>query len=70
MNLEVNSDLVTLIPSPILVETKQEKPEVHLKALTFYQQELKKNLPEDIFKRAPSRALFLVSFLYLLHRSF
>ena len=65
MNLEVNSDLVTLIPSPILVETKQEKPEVHLKALTFYQQELKKNLPEDIFKRAPSRALFLVSFLSL-----
>lgn len=36
-----------------------------LKALTFYQQELKKNLPEGIFNRTPARAIYMLSFLAL-----
>lgn len=34
-----------------------------LKALTFYQQELKKVLPEEIFKRTPLRVGYFLSFL-------
>lgn len=34
-----------------------------LKALTFYQQELKSKLPEACFKRNPARTLYLVAFL-------
>ena len=37
--------------------------EVQLKALTFYQQELKKKLPEGIFKRTPMRFFYFLSFL-------
>lgn len=36
-----------------------------LKALTFYQQELKKVMPKEMFERTPGRALYLVSFLTL-----
>ena len=36
-----------------------------LKALTFYQQELKKNLPQHIFKRTPGRVTYMLSFLLM-----
>ena len=36
-----------------------------LKALGTYQQELKSHLPQEIFKRTPSRAFYLVGFLVL-----
>lgn len=62
MNLELNSELATFTPVSLPTDKKIDAP---LKALTFYQQELKKNLPEAIFKRAPSRVLYLVSFLSL-----
>jgi fatty acid desaturase len=41
-------------------EISHESP---LKALSFYQQELKQVLPDHIFKRTPERALYFVSFL-------
>ena len=59
MSLEVISESVPFTPP--FIQTK--KPEEELKALTFYQQELKKHLHEDVFKRSPSRALFMVGFL-------
>lgn len=36
-----------------------------LKALTFYQQELKKKLPENIFKRTPWRITYLLGFIVM-----
>lgn len=48
---------------PSFSSTPREEAAKELKALTFYQQELKKRLPEGIFNRTPARALYLVSFL-------
>ncbi len=48
---------------PMLEEKKT--PVSTLKALGTYQQELKAQLPQEIFKRTPSRALYLVGFLLL-----
>jgi fatty acid desaturase len=36
-----------------------------LQALSFYQQELKKCLPQNIFERTPNRVLYMVAFLLL-----
>jgi fatty acid desaturase len=62
LNLEIESQIIAPLPITPLTEsnTKIEEP---LKALTFYQQELKKRLPEEVFKRTPARAFYLVSFL-------
>lgn len=64
MNLEVISEAVTFVPLSSPAEPVK-KLEVPLKALTFYQQELKKVLPQEIFQRTPARALYMVSFLAL-----
>ena len=45
-------------------ENKVATPEP-LKALGTYQQELKAHLPQEIFKRTPTRAFYLVGFLAL-----
>lgn len=58
MNTDTIVNPTLVIPSSLLT---QKDPE--LKALITYQQELKKNLPEDIFKRVPSQGLFLLGFL-------
>src|SRR4051812_40083325 len=47
------------LSSPI----ESEKSE--LKALSFYQQELKKLLPLNIFERTPFRASYMISFILL-----
>jgi fatty acid desaturase len=39
--------------------------DIQLKALTFYQQELKKHLPEGIFQRTPKRVFYFLGFLSL-----
>lgn len=64
MNIDISSHETRPhfpIPSNENLETTKTKSE--LIALTFYQQELKRHLPESIFKRTPTRALNLVSFL-------
>ena len=62
MNLETHSEVRTL--NPLLFRTDSEvAPENDLKALTFYQQELKKVLPEKIFERTPGRVIYFISFL-------
>lgn len=40
-------------------------PAVQLKALTFYQQELKQRLPKEVFQRTPGRVVYFMSFLAL-----
>lgn len=52
--------MTTVITETNEFKTPTESP---LKALTFYQQELKKILPEEIFKRTPARVVYFVSFL-------
>jgi fatty acid desaturase len=59
LNLETHSEEVTIAPNV----SKAEGHEVQLKALTFYQQELKKHLPESIFQRTPGRVGYFISFL-------
>lgn len=62
MNLENNSEAIAL--NPLIFSSKlDKKADTELKALTFYQQELKKSLPQEVFERTPSRALIFVSFL-------
>lgn len=63
MNLENHSEAIALNPLLFRTEAEEKSHEVELKALTFYQQELKRLLPEEIFERTPSRALFFVTFL-------
>ncbi|MBY0515460.1 MAG: fatty acid desaturase [Bacteriovoracaceae bacterium] len=61
MNLESQSP----VAAPILFKIDEKKPvvESNLKSLNFYQQELKKILPEEIFERVPSQAFYLLGFL-------
>lgn len=65
MNLELNAPAATPVHVLNQSETTKEKMSCELKALGIYQQELKKRLPEDIFKRTPGRAFYLVSFIAL-----
>lgn len=65
LNLESNSATLQFRPIPTQIETRHVMPVSELKALTFYQQELKKHLHESVFKRTPGRALYFVSFLSL-----
>ena len=66
MNLESHSTTSSYNPILIPTEVKEEHhSESELKALTFYQQELKKHLPESVFKRTPGRSLYFISFLSL-----
>lgn len=68
LNLEAHSEPVNLNPHLFRVETEVEQqpaPKVEnseLKALTFYQQELKKLLPQEVFERTPSRIFIFISF--------
>lgn len=64
MNTENTFEQPFVVPAPLLIAkpTKADL-ESELTALTFYQQELKKHLPEEIFKRAPTQALYMVGFL-------
>ncbi len=66
LNLESNSAAaLSFRPIPPQIETRHIMPVSELKALTFYQQELKKHLHESVFKRTPGRALYFLSFLSL-----
>lgn len=62
MKLEVISEPTALTSHSPLLDVKPSF-QSELKALTFYQQELKKVLPEDIFKRTPGRVAYFISFL-------
>jgi len=64
--LEIDTQSRGSLPK-IISETKahKEPAESTLKALTFYQQELKKVLPEEVFKRTPGRVVYFISFLSL-----
>ena len=58
MNLNTSSDANS---SFIHLHTKENAEE--LKALTFYQQELKRLIPEKMLKRTPGRVVYMLSFL-------
>jgi fatty acid desaturase len=58
----VNSEVAAHAPHSQPLEAKLSS-DSSLKALTFYQQELKKVLPEEIFKRTPTRVGYFLSFL-------
>lgn len=62
MKLDVNSESTVYSPHASTLESKPQFAS-ELKALTFYQQELKKVLPETIFKRTPSRVAYFISYL-------
>jgi fatty acid desaturase len=49
------------IPTP--ADVTAVKNELELKSISFYQQELKKVLPEEVFRRTPWRVTYLVAFL-------
>lgn len=50
-------------PEFIINQAGEVQSENKLKALTFYQQELKRVLPKSIFERTPGRSLYLPLFL-------
>lgn len=65
MNLDTISETKLLIPNleEQEVSKAENKPESHLKTLSFYQQELKKFLPEEVFLRNPARLGYFFTFL-------
>ena len=56
----MNTQIETEITAPSTSTLKET--EVQLKALTFYQQELKRKLPAHVFERTPGRTVYFVSF--------
>lgn len=67
MNLNTTAQVESVI-NPLLLKEAQNREHSHateLKALTFYQQELKKRLPENIFKRTPGRSIYFFAYLTL-----
>ena len=62
MKLDVNPEVSSSVSHVTPLETKLQNTS-SLKALTFYQQELKKVLPEGIFARTPGRVGYFLSFL-------
>jgi fatty acid desaturase len=65
LNFEIQSNTGLNPIKPIIHETNTTHPNTELVPLSFYQQELKKRLPESVFKRTPARALHLVGFILL-----
>ena len=64
MNLTHQQEVRTS-SSPASFTPKTRETEEGLKSINFYQQELKKTLPQNIFQRTPARAIYMVSFLLL-----
>jgi fatty acid desaturase len=65
LNIDIQPHVAKAPVFPPHSETSVEKPQNELVSLSFYQQELKKHLPESVFERTPLRALHLVSFLLI-----
>lgn len=69
MNLTTSAPQQTQTYQPHFKSTPESENKVAtpepLKALGTYQQELKAHLPQEIFKRTPTRAFYLVGFLGL-----
>jgi fatty acid desaturase len=63
LKLDTNLEVTSYVPLFPEMEQKVAKSESQLKALTFYQQELKKVLPEEVFHRTPGRVVYFISFL-------
>jgi fatty acid desaturase len=64
MNLSNNQEVPTSFCSMSFTSTSRETKD-ELKTINFYQQELKKTLPQDIFKRTPGRVFYMAGFLIL-----
>jgi fatty acid desaturase len=63
LNLDIDTSIATP-PLPMTAPLTSPAEDKHkLISLTFYQQELKRHLPEGIFLRTPARALYLLFFL-------
>lgn len=65
MNTEITIEAPASSPQLFIIksEDKVQTAQTELKAITFYQQELKKLLPEEVFERTPSRVFIFLSFL-------